>query len=915
MPDKRAREARDTGRLGHEVARALKATAAIVSENVDVDGALRWAVEIVCDCTGWPLGHIFTVDADGQRLTSDDIWSDDDPDRHAAFVKATTDAVFHIGEGLPGRILATGEPAWITDVRADPNFPRANAAAQVGLGAGFGFPIISARGVEGVMEFFSPDPVEPNDELLDLVAHVGRQLGHLIDRARADAALRASELRLAESERVGRAGSWSWDVGATSVTWSDELYRIYGVDPTAAPVTFDQYLACIHPDDRPRVVEQLQQILETSVSYEHEYRIVQPDGTVRWVHARVAIVAEADGAPRRLAGHCQDVTERHVAEDARNLAQLELESHQRILNGIARAEPVVNTLEELCTDVEARYDGVRCSILLVDEDQGVLRHVAAPSLPASFRRAIDGLPIAIGAGACGTAAARNEPVVVADTLADPLTADFVDLARAHDLLAVWSHPLTTSAGQVIGTFAMYRATPYEPDESEIRTVMTAGSLAALALERWRTQADLVKAASIDPLTGLSNRAYFLEDLEARLREPDSTVAVMFLDLDGFKWINDSLGHPSGDQILREVADRLDAVLDPRLHLARFGGDEFTVLVPGMTYEEVERVADAIDAAFEEPFELDGREFFLSCCVGIAVNDHASDAYGLIRDADAAMYSAKEVGRARHALFDARLRERAMGRVTLESELRRAIERDEFVMHYQPIIDLRSGAWVGAEALVRWQHPRRGLVPPLQFIPLAEENGLIVPLGLAIVRKVIADRASWDVTNGIYTSLNLSVVQLADPSIGVSVGSLLRDFGVPPELLVVEVTETAVMQQLDIARTALEQISDLGVRVMIDDFGAGYSSIARLGELPMAAIKIDNSFTASLGTEPKAAKVVGAIADLAHALELEVVVEGIETAAARSAARDLGCEFGQGYHLARPMPGDDLQALLRAAPNA
>jgi c-di-GMP-specific phosphodiesterase len=892
-----------------DVAQLLKSTADVVAGTTDIHGAMQWAVEVVCGYTRWPLGHIYVLDRTTNTLSSTDIWHNDDPPRHEPFVRATRETTLLAGHGLPGRIVASGAPSWITDVRADPNFPRAEAAARAGLGAGFGFPITSSAGIEGVMEFFSREPEECDDELLDLIAHVGVQLGHLIDRSRADEALRTSEARLAEAERIGRAGSWSWAVGDDSVTWSDELYRIYGVAPTPGPVGYDQYLERVHPEDRAAVAGAVGTILATLEPYEHEYRIVRPDGAVRWVHARIEVVARRDRIAQRLAGYCQDVTERRVAEDQRRLAQLELESHQRSLERIARAEPVDGTLDALCRDIEARYEGTRCSVLLADPAQKVLHHAAAPSLPSTFREAIDGLPIASGAGACETAAALNEMVVVADTLTDPLTKTFVDLAVDHGLRSVWSHPLATKEGEVIGTFAVYRSTPHRPDDSEIRTVMTAGSLAALALERGLTEAALTAAANVDPLTGMPNRARFLEQLSAELQHPDSTVAVMFLDLDGFKWINDSLGHPAGDRVLVEVAARLERVLYPEHRVARFGGDEFTVMVTGRTPAEVDRIAERLHAAFAEPFVLEGGEFFVSCCVGIAMNDHPTDAYGLIRDADAAMFSAKEGGRARHARFDEGMRERAVGRVTLEAELRRAIERDEFVLHYQPIVDLTSGDWAGAEALVRWEHPRRGLVAPGEFIPLAEENGLIVPLGLVILQKVVEERARWKTDRPLYASVNMSAVQLVDPTIPASVAAALRATGLDPELLVVEVTETAVMEELDAARKALEQIVATGVRVFIDDFGTGYSSIARLGELPMVGIKIDRSFTSELGRDAKARNVVGAVADLAHALNLQVVVEGIETEAASSTAHELHCDYGQGYHFARPAPADLFAGLL------
>jgi diguanylate cyclase (GGDEF)-like protein/PAS domain S-box-containing protein len=906
-------DARDGDARPRDFLQLLKATAEVVSATTDVDGAFQWAVDVVCNYTGWPLGHIFVLDPQTGRLRAHEAWHDADPERNAPFVSATHDLTFAPGEGLPGRILAAGEPTWIIDVRDDRNFPRARAATLAGLGAGLGFPVISSQGVEAVMEFFALEPIELDQELLDLIAHVGLQLGYLLDRSRAEEALRKSEARLAEAESVGRAGSWSWEVGEPTVTWSTELYRIYGVDATPGPVTYEAYMACIHPKDRDRVGALIAGILQNSEPYEHEYRIIRPDGEQRWVHARVAVVTEIDGAPSRLAGHCLDVTERRVAEDARRLAQLELESHQRILERIARGEPVVPTLDALCHDIETRYAGVRCSVLLVDDAEPVLRHIAAPSLPGSFRLAIDGLPIAVGAGACGTAAARNEMVIVTDTLADPLTEAFTELAHQHDLRAVWSQPLTTSVGEVIGTFALYRSEPYEPDADEIRTVLTAGSLAALALERGRTEAALVAAANIDPLTGLANRALFLDQLEAALADADSTVALMFLDLDGFKWVNDSWGHPAGDMVLKEVAERLRSNIGSRGLTARFGGDEFTVLLEEASAADIEATADAVDAVFAEPFVLDDGEFFITCCVGIALNDHATDPYALIRDADAAMFSAKEAGPSSRAVFDERLRDRAVGRLTLDAELRRAIKLDEFVMYYQPIVNLHTGAWIGAEALVRWEHPSRGLVLPDTFIPLAEDDGLIVPLGLLVLDKVAADRASWTSGDGLYATVNVSVVQLADPAIATAMSRALDDNHLSESHLVVEITETGVMKHLDMARTVLENIRGTGVRIVIDDFGVGYSSIARLEQLPIAGIKIDGSFTKTLGVTAKASQMVSAMTVLAHALDLEVVVEGVETAEAHAAAIDARCDAAQGYYFARPMPADQLAQLMGREP--
>jgi diguanylate cyclase (GGDEF)-like protein len=386
---------------------------------------------------------------------------------------------------------------------------------------------------------------------------------------------------------------------------------------------------------------------------------------------------------------------------------------------------------------------------------------------------------------------------------------------------------------------------------------------------------------------------------------------MFLDLDGFKWINDSLGHPAGDSILVQAGERLARVLRPGDVLARFGGDEFTILVNNASTLAADRVATRVREVFTEPFVLDGGEFFLSVSVGTALADGSRGAFDLVRDADAAMYAAKDIGRAHHVLFDDQLRRRAVDRITLESELRRGIERNEFAMSYQPLRNVREDEWGGVEALARWEHPTRGLLSPDDFIPLAEETGLITRLGTRLLDRALSQAETW-LRTGLKTAVavNLSVVQLSDPDFPEELRDALARHNVPPELLLVEVTETGVMQRLDAARATLERIAELGIRVLIDDFGTGYSSIARLRELPVVGVKIDRAFTRGLGEDPSVEPVLAAITNLAHALNLTVVAEGIETPAALALATELGCDYVQGFQIARPGTPEEVSALLR-----
>ena len=588
----------------------------------------------------------------------------------------------------------------------------------------------------------------------------------------------------------------------------------------------------------------------------------------------------------------------------------ELKHQQRVLERIARGEPLEPTLDGICRHLERQYPGVHCTVLLLDRAAGVLRHGSCPTITREYAELIDGLPVGEGMAACGTAAARGQPVIVEDVQSDPLTAQFVEIGERFNLRAVWSHPLRKVGGEVLGTLAVYRSQPHRPNRSEIRSVMNVGTLAALAIDRSRVESALQAAANFDALTGLPNRARFLELVNAELGDDEHRIALVSVELNRFKQISDSLGHLAGDRILAEVADRLRAVVADSGLIARFGEYEFTLMVPAPDTRPVQQLADRVLQAIEAPIRLDGGEFFLTASIGIARDHDGADAFSLVRDADAAMGAARAEGPGRQQVYDRRLRAQVIERLNWETELRRGIDRGELVMHYQPILRLADRRWSGVEALVRWQHPRRGLVGPDQFIPVAEETGLIVPLGETVLRMVTAQAKHWAKRlPGLQLAANASVLQLADPHIADGVLGMLQDSGLPPRTLQLEVTESALMHELDSARSALQRLLAGGVTVLIDDFGTGYSSIARLGELPVSGLKIDRRFTRTLGSDPTSRQVVRAISELASAHSLEVVAEGIEDARALAEVEALGCHFAQGYHLGRPAPPAAIEARL------
>lgn len=439
-------------------------------------------------------------------------------------------------------------------------------------------------------------------------------------------------------------------------------------------------------------------------------------------------------------------------------------------------------------------------------------------------------------------------------------------------------------------------------------------------DRKRMEAELERLALYDSLTGLPNRALFSDRLRHAIerRGRGQSTAVYFLDVDRFKRINDSLGHTAGDEVLREVAARIQRTLRPEDTVARFGGDEFTVLCEsvGGVLEAV-GVADRLQRDLAEPVLAGGAELRLSASIGIALAEPGDDVEGsrLVEDADAAMYRAKERGGARTELFDMAMRERAVEELSIEQELQRGLEKGELRLFYQPLVNLESGEMVGAEALIRWEHPERGLLTPDKFLRVAEESGLIVQVGAWAVGEACRRLRDWDRRNGggstFSLAVNLSARELTHPDVVPTVLNAVRRSALDPNRLTIEVTESTAMADRDSGFRALRELSEQGVRIAIDDFGTGYSSLDHLREMPADILKIDRSFVAGMAANsPDSALVAAAIA-MGRALDMEVVAEGIETTEQASDLRELGCLLGQGYLFAKPLPPEELDGLLEA----
>jgi diguanylate cyclase (GGDEF)-like protein/PAS domain S-box-containing protein len=437
-------------------------------------------------------------------------------------------------------------------------------------------------------------------------------------------------------------------------------------------------------------------------------------------------------------------------------------------------------------------------------------------------------------------------------------------------------------------------------------------------ERKQFETQLTHQAFHDELTGLANRALFTDRVAhalARRERDGTTLAVLLLDLDDFKTVNDGLGHAAGDSMLRAVAERLAALVRPGDTTARLGGDEFAMVLVDLPSEPAAvHAVERIITVLGEPLVIEGKEVFVQASIGLAFAGDPADAAAtpeqLLRNADAAMYVVKTDGKGRYAIFQPHMHAAALHRLDLRADLQRALDNHEFALHYQPIVSMETGGLVGVEALVRWQHPQRGLVAPDAFIPLAEETGLVVPLGLWVMEQACRQVADWSTgSNGLSVSINVSQRQLRRAEFGGEVGDVLARTGIDPSRIALEITESAIMAEVEPTIARLRALKDLGVRVAVDDFGTGYSSFSWLRQLPVDVLKIDKEFVDELGRRDQGGFLVAAIIDLAHNLGLRTVAEGIERPTQLARLRDMHCDLGQGFHVGKPMPPEDVVDLL------
>jgi diguanylate cyclase (GGDEF)-like protein/PAS domain S-box-containing protein len=637
-----------------------------------------------------------------------------------------------------------------------------------------------------------------------------------------------------------------------------------------------------------RTLARLRRRIGEASGGEEEILSYNRNGEEIWISANVQTFRNRRGRVKFIFALLTDITE---TKQLRSLQQL-------IMSALADEIPITDIADRLCRRVEEISPDVVSSLLHIDAG-GLVHPLGGPSLPDDYSRALDGIAIGPDVGSCGSAAFYGKAVLAIDLDTDPRWQPYKTRPLEVGLRACWSTPIKSKDGRVIGTFAFYFRECRAPSRWHQRIVDACVHLGALAIERKEARAQIARLAYYDMLTGLPNRTHLRDLIDEAIKAcpAGKQVALAFLDVDNFKDVNDTLGHSAGDELLVELAQRLRAQIQPGDMLGRLGGDEFVIVLPNRDAAGASTVASRITEALAAPLSIGSRQVPMSASMGISIYpDNAIDIDALIQQADAAMYQAKQAGRSTYRFFSADMNRLAEQRLAYSAALRSAIANDALTLHYQPQIRTIDGAIHGVEALARWHDPVLGEVSPAKFIPLAEECGLIEQIGLWSMREACRQMAEWRAA-GLdipCVSVNLSPINFQNVNLASAVAEILADQGLPPEVLMLEITEGVIMNDRSVAIETMNALRKLGVGLSLDDFGTGYSSLSRLAHLPIRELKIDRSFMRDVETDPSARAIVTSVVRVGQSLQLTVVAEGVETDGQRNLLAILGCDVVQGF---------------------
>ena len=596
-----------------------------------------------------------------------------------------------------------------------------------------------------------------------------------------------------------------------------------------------------------------------------------------------------------------------------------LRGEQRVFERMAAGaelKPILEEIVRLCERFSRHH--TLYAVLLADATGQRLDVAAAPNLPTTYFELAAATPVSADSNPCGVAAWTKQPVMVEDFTSDPRWKVLAKEATELGVRAGWSLPILSQRGKLLGTFAAYSKEPARPAAHDVALMERFAHLARIAIEKHQAERTIEHMTHYDGLTGLPNRSSLLDHLdEILLREEAPEAALLLFNLDSMKQINDTLGYEFGNRCLQSVAARLGEALGARALLARVGGDEFGAVLVSGDAAELPLMARQLLEDLTLPLDIDERTVFLTASLGVSVGPRdGGDADTLFKHADVALHRAKQRGRNGFQFFDAAMNAPAARRVALLGELRHALERGEFQVHYQPQVDLASGALTGAEALLRWQSPEQGEVSPTEFIPLLEETGLILTVGEWVLERVCRDRLELEEAGVTPPRLavNLSARQFMQPDLAERIEAALKRHRVPPDGITFEITESLLMRDPADAERVLRRLKDIRVKIALDDFGTGYSSLAYLKRFPVDELKIDRSFVAGVSHSAADAAITDTVIRLAHNLGMQALAEGVEHEAQRAFLEMHGCDRVQGYLTGRAMDVEAFRRRLEREPD-
>jgi diguanylate cyclase (GGDEF)-like protein/PAS domain S-box-containing protein len=838
----------------------------------DVDALVRQITELAVQAAGCERADVWLFNDDDTELRCIDLYE-------AATGTHSSGLVLSANEfGAEFATLITDRYVDADDASTDPRTAGyvdgyvkplgITAMLDVLIGAsGRHFGLLCLEHV-GKPHHWEPDEIAFAGQLADKIAFA---IG-IHARRKAEERVRANEAALAAAQAIARVGSWEYEPATGRVTWSAETYRIFGVHPATFRPSYESLFARVHPDDRAALEAEYQDYAAQRRLCSIEHRIVRDDGEIRWVYERGEASYDARGRFVRSVGTVQDITERKRAEDAVRESEAKFRTvFGAVTEGILLSDPVAGTLVEVNESA--------CAMFGYAHDEMIGMRIGDISSGASPHKQSDAMRL------------------IEAAKAGPMTFDW--RCRAKDGRMFWSD--VSIRHTAFGERTLVLAT--------LRDIT----------ERKKAEAQILQMARYDALTGLANRRVFAEAVQqaiARAQRGARGFAVLYLDLDHFKDVNDTLGHPIGDLLLKSVAERLKACVRETDTVARFGGDEFAVLAVDIADPtDAGILGDKILKALSRPYDIAGNEIRSGTSVGISVyGPDSPQAEMLLAHADVALYRAKSEGRGAYRFFTGSMDAEVRKRVTLDADLRTALDTNQLLLVYQPQVEAVSGRIVGVEALVRWRRPEGVIVPPDEFIGAAEKNGLIVPLGRWVLHEACRQAKVWREAGAppVTVGVNLSALQFKTPlELEKDIAAALAENAMPPQMLELELTESVLMKAAREHNDVLLRLRKQGLRLAIDDFGTGFSSLDYLRRFPADRIKIAQVFIIDLVTAAGDAAIVKAAIGLARELGISVIAEGVETEAQLRLLQAWGCREVQGYYFSKPVDADAVLPLLRS----